>query len=225
MKYDEERDELLELIWKLREEGIQDKETVHKRSWNKDVKKAMRCTLEADLISDSDGKITLTTNGEEIAKMIVRRHRLAEKLLREILQVGSNEMDSTACELEHILGPEVTESICAFLGHPRFCPHGKPIPLGECCGILKEENNESVVPLAKITPGDRAKIIFLVPRHHRRLHQLTNLGIIPGAEILLHQKKPAYVLRAGETDIAIDDEIARHIYVRKVSKLTQGSSA
>jgi DtxR family transcriptional regulator, Mn-dependent transcriptional regulator len=218
MKYDEESDELLELIWKLREEGIQDKETIYKKSWNKDVKIAMRCALEADLITTSEGKINLTTIGEAMAKMIVRRHRLAEKLLKEILQVGPNEMDSTACELEHILGPEVTESICAFLGHPRFCPHGKPIPLGECCGIFKEETNKFVVPLAKVIPGDRVKIIFLVPRNHRRLHQLTNLGIIPGAEIVLHQKKPAYVLRAGETDIAIDDEIAKHIYVKKVSK-------
>jgi DtxR family Mn-dependent transcriptional regulator len=218
MKYVEESDELLELIWKLREEDIQDKETIYKRSWNKDVKEAMRCAQESDLISTSEGKINLTTIGEAMAKMIVRRHRLAEKLLKEILQVDSNEMDSTACELEHILGPEVTESICAFLGHPRFCPHEKPIPLGECCGIFKEETDKFVIPLAKAIPGDRVKIIFLVPRHHRRLHQLTNLGIIPGAEIVLHQKKPAYVLRAGETDIAIDDEIARHIYVRKVLK-------
>ncbi len=218
MKYDEESDELLELMWKLEEENIQDEATIYKRSWNKDVKKAMTYALEANLISDSNGKINLTALGEARARIILRRHRLAETLLKEILQVGSSEMDSTACELEHILGPEVTESICAFLGHPRFCPHGKPIPVGECCGVLKEETDEFVVPLAKIIPGDRVKIIFLVPRHHRRLHQLTNLGIIPGAEIVLHQKQPAYVLRAGETDIAIDDEIARHIYVRKVSK-------
>jgi len=218
MKYDEESDELLELIWKLREEGIQDKETIYKRSWNKDVKEAMRCAQESDLISICEGKINLTTIGEEMAKMIVRRHRLAEKLLKEILQVGSSEMDSTACELEHILGPEVTESICAFLGHPGFCPHGKPIPGGERCGIFREETNEFVIPLAKVIPGDRLKIIFLVPRHHRRLHQLTDLGIIPGAEIVLHQKRPAYVLSLGETEIAIDDEIARHIYVSKVLK-------
>ena len=218
MKYDEESDELLELMWKLGEENIQDEATIYKRSWNKDVKKAMTYALEANLISDSNGKINLTALGEARARIILRRHRLAETLLKEILQVGSSEMDSTACELEHILGPEVTESICAFLGHPRFCPHGKPIPVGECCGVLKEETDEYVVPLAKIIPGDRVKIIFLVPRHHRRLHQLTNLGIIPGAEIVLHQKQPAYVLRAGETDIDIDDEIARHIYVRKVSK-------
>ncbi len=216
MKYDQEIDELLELIWKLREEGIQDKEAIYNRSWNKDVKEAIRCALEANLITASEGEISLTTFGESMAKTIVRRHRLAEKLLKEVLQVGSDEMDSTACELEHILGPEVTESICAFLGHPKFCPHGKPIPVGECCGIIREEVDEFVVPLAKIIPGDRVKIVFLVPRHHRRLHQLTNLGIIPGAEIVLHQKQPAYVLRSGETDIAIDDEIARHIYVRRV---------
>lgn len=218
MKYDEERNELLELIWKLREERVQEKETLFKKSWNRDVEKAFRGALEADLISFSEDKITLTHLGEEIAKMIVRRHRLAEKLLQEVLQVGSSEMDSTACELEHILGPEVTESICAFLGHPGFCPHGKPIPPGECCQVFKEDTNQLVIPLSDITPGDTSKIIFLVPRHHRRLHQLTDLGIIPGAEIVLHQKKPTFVIRVGETDVAIDNEIARHIYVRKVQK-------
>jgi len=218
MKYDEERDELLELIWKLREEGVRDKETIFKKSWNRDVEKAIRCALEADLIGSSEDKITFTHLGEEMAKIIVRRHRLAEKLIQEVLQVDSNEMDSTACELEHILGPEVTESICAFLGHPRFCPHGKQIPLGECCQIFKEDTNQFVIPLANVVPGDTVKIIFLVPRHHGRLHQLTNLGIIPGAEIVLHQKKPAFVIRVGGTDVAMDDKIARHIYVRKVLK-------
>ena len=218
MKYDEERDELLELIWKLREERVQDKETIFKKSWNRDVEEATKGALEADLISSSEDKITLTHLGEEMAKMIVRRHRLAEKLLQEVLEVSSSEMDSTACELEHILGPEVTESICAFLGHPRFCPHEKPIPLGECCQVFKEDTNQLVIPLANVVPGDTVKIIFLVPRHHRRLHQLTNLGIIPGTEIVLHQKKPAFVIRVGETDVAIDNEIARHIYVRKVLK-------
>src|SRR3989304_1155787 len=103
MKYDEERDELLELIWKLREDGIQDKETIFKMSWNRDVEKATRGALVADLISPSEDKITLTHLGEEMARTIVRRHRLAEKLLQEVLEVSSSEMDSTACELEHIL--------------------------------------------------------------------------------------------------------------------------
>ena len=153
MKYDEERDELLELIWKLREERVQDKETIFKRSWNRDVEKATRGALEANLINSSKDKITLTHLGEEMAKMIVRRHRLAEKLLQEVLEVSSSEMDSTACELEHILGPEVTESICAFLGHPRLCPHGKPIPLGECCQVFKEDTNQLVIPLANVVPA------------------------------------------------------------------------
>lgn len=218
MKNDEERDELLELIWKLREEGVQDKEAVFRKSWNEDVEKATRRALEAGFISSSEEKITLTHSGEEMARMIVRRHRLAEKLLKEILEVCSGEMDSTACELEHILSPGVTESICAFLGHPRFCPHAKPIPMGKCCQVFKDDPTQLVITLVNVVPGDTVKIIFLVPRHHSVLHQLSDLGIIPGAEIVLHQKKPSYVLRVGETDVAIDYEIARHIYVRKVLK-------
>lgn len=68
-----------------------------------------------------------------------------------------------------------------------------------------------MIPLSKVVPGDAIKIICLGARHHRRLHQLTDLGVIPGAEIVLHQKKPAFVIRVRETDIAIDDDIAKHI--------------
>jgi putative ABC transport system ATP-binding protein len=76
----------------------------------------------------------LTEKGQERAKDIIRRHRLAECLFRDTFEIRSNEqIESNACVLEHVLSPEVTESICKFLKHPTQCPHGRPIPRGECC--------------------------------------------------------------------------------------------
>src|SRR5207244_1088787 len=66
---------------------------------------------------------------------IIRRHRLAERLFTDSLAMDSEtEIEQQACKFEHILSPEATDKICAFLGHPRTCPHGAPIPPGPCCG-------------------------------------------------------------------------------------------
>jgi DtxR family Mn-dependent transcriptional regulator len=78
--------------------------------------------------------IIFTEKGRKRAEDIIRRHRLAEILFTETLRVkDEREVAEQACKFEHILSPEATDSICSFLGHPRTCPHGSPIPAGECC--------------------------------------------------------------------------------------------
>jgi putative ABC transport system ATP-binding protein len=83
--------------------------------------------------------VALTTRGRERAASIIRRHRLAERLFTDSLAMDSeSEIEQQACKFEHILSPEATDKICAFLGHPRTCPHGAPIPPGPCCGLSVE---------------------------------------------------------------------------------------
>jgi putative ABC transport system ATP-binding protein len=78
--------------------------------------------------------IDFTPAGRQRAADVIRRHRLAERLFTQTLQVqNEEEIEQQACKFEHILSPEVTEKICSFLGHPQTCPHGSPIPAGECC--------------------------------------------------------------------------------------------
>jgi energy-coupling factor transporter ATP-binding protein EcfA2 len=75
-----------------------------------------------------------TDRGYQRARDVVRRHRLAERLFVQTLKVENEaEVEQQACKFEHILSPEATDSICTFLGHPAACPHGQPIPAGECC--------------------------------------------------------------------------------------------
>src|SRR6202142_2198972 len=79
--------------------------------------------------------VELTTRGRQRAADIIRRHRLAERLFTDSLAMDSEtEIEQQACKFEHILSGEGTEKICAFLGHPKTCPHGSPIPPGPCCG-------------------------------------------------------------------------------------------
>ncbi|MBZ5721915.1 MAG: ATP-binding cassette domain-containing protein [Acidobacteriia bacterium] len=87
-------------------------------------------------VSVGDGSmiVELTERGRQRAADIIRRHRLAERLFTDSLALDSeSEIEQQACKFEHILSHEATEKICTFLGHPRTCPHGSPIPPGACC--------------------------------------------------------------------------------------------
>src|ERR1700678_1856103 len=103
--------------------------------------------LKPSGFSTGDGSaiVELTARGHQRAADIVRRHRLAERLFTDSLALDSEtEIEQQACKFEHILSPEATDKICAFLGHPRTCPHGAPIPPGPCCGRTLEHSTISV---------------------------------------------------------------------------------
>ncbi len=97
-------------------------------------------------VSVGDGAliIELTPRGHKRAADIIRRHRLAERLFTDSLAMDSEtEIEQQACKFEHILSAEATDKICAFLGHPKTCPHGSPIPPGPCCGKQQEVTRTS----------------------------------------------------------------------------------
>jgi len=99
--------------------------------------------LKPVALSSGDGTliVELTPRGRERAGNIIRRHRLAERLFTDSLAMDSeSEIEEHACKFEHILSPDATDKICTFLGHPKTCPHGAPIPPGECCGRETESS-------------------------------------------------------------------------------------
>ncbi|HWR58304.1 MAG TPA: metal-dependent transcriptional regulator, partial [Thermodesulfovibrionales bacterium] len=121
-----------------------------------------------------------------------------------------------ACKLEHILSEELTDSVCTFLGHPPTCPHGKPIPKGECCKKYRIEVTPVVTRLSDFEVGSRGRIVFIIPSEASRLGRLSSIGIAPGSTIKLIQKMPSCVIKVDETTIAIDPDIAKEILVKKV---------
>ncbi len=166
-----------------------------------------------NLVSRDGDVEKLTPKGEEKASNIVRRLRLAERLYSDLLQ-GEDEDSSAkfACRFEHILNDEVTDSVCTLLGHPPTCPHGKRIPRGSCCQRSEKELHSLVKPLTDFAPGAKARIVFISPSFHNRLDRLNSFGVLPGAEISLHQKKPTFVIRLGATEIALEKEVAGEIF-------------
>jgi len=161
-------------------------------------------------------RVTLTDEGERRARLVVRRHRLTERLFKDLLDVSEGTMESQACEFEHILSTEATDSVCTLLGHPPTCPHGKAIPPGDCCGAFQRTVRPLVTGLKNFDLGASGRIVFIAPKFHDRMDRLAALGVIPGSEIRLHQRSPSYVIEVGETTIALDPEIAGEIYVKRV---------
>jgi putative ABC transport system ATP-binding protein len=103
--------------------------------------------LKPSGVSVGDGSLVveMTERGRKRAADVIRRHRLAERLFTDSLAMDSEtEIEQQACKFEHILSPGATDKICTFLGHPRTCPHGAPIPPGECCGETGETARTSV---------------------------------------------------------------------------------
>jgi DtxR family Mn-dependent transcriptional regulator len=170
----------------------------------------------AGLLRLDGDHVLLTPDGEARARDVVRRHRLTERLFRDLLDLGGRTMEDQACEFEHILSREATDSVCTLLGHPPTCPHGKPIPPGGCCGELQRTVRPLVTGLRTFDVGATGRIVFIAPKFHDRMDRLAALGVIPGSTIRLHQRSPSYVIEVGETTIALDPEIAGEIYVKPV---------
>lgn len=163
--------------------------------------------------SIEDNKIKLLDKGKEYAQNIVRRHRLAERLLVDVLQLKKESVHSPSCQFEHILNEEVEENICILLGHPKICPHGKPIPQGKCCIQSKWLVESSIKPLSALTQGQRGKVVYLHTLDDKKLQKMMVMGVLPGRQITLLHRFPSYVFQIGFSQVAVDSEIADSIYV------------
>jgi DtxR family Mn-dependent transcriptional regulator len=216
MERSQKIEEALSVIWEEREKKITGRPSVGNSILEK-VKEAMLGDLEKDgYVAQGGDSVKLTPVGEAKAKDIIRRQRLAERLLIDVLELGRREMDTSACAIEHILSKEVEESICTLLGHPKECPHGHPIPSGECCAKAKGLLESIVVPLSKLSPGETGKVVYILTAKHPQIHKLMSFGIVPGVSITVHQIFPSYVIKVEETQVALEKEIADEIHVKRM---------
>jgi putative ABC transport system ATP-binding protein len=135
-------DHLLEQIWIRGEEGQPaQKESLRSEGpagqlpvvTGEPVSRLLARMSEMHLVEVRNEDVQLTTQGHQRARDVIRRHRLAERLFKDTFRIDDHEAHTQACKFEHIISPELDQRICSFLGHPKTCPHGNPIPPGECC--------------------------------------------------------------------------------------------
>jgi DtxR family Mn-dependent transcriptional regulator len=210
----EKEDELFEIMWTLREDGKLSRGNVVENCSIEGCENILQDLAKSGWIDLKGEGLELLPKGEKRAKELVRRHRLSLRMFYDLFALDGAEAE--ACKFEHILSPEVTDSVCTLLGHPPNSPDGKPIPRGACCSMFRQEMKPLVAPLADLVPGEQAKIVFITPESHSRLDRLTAMGLTPGSMVKLHQKKPSYVIQLGETMIAVDKDITKEIFVKKM---------
>ncbi|HAD04053.1 MAG: transcriptional regulator [Desulfuromonadales bacterium GWD2_61_12] len=160
-------------------------------------------------------RVFLRQEGRFEAMMTVRRHRLAERLLMDILDLKGKKGDAKACEFEHLLHHGVDTKICTLLNHPTTCPHGRPIPPGKCCEEARAEGSVGVVALTELKAGERGEIAYLSTADAKKMQKLMSMGVLPGNQLHLSRTFPTFVFRVGNSEFAVDDELAREIFVRK----------
>lgn len=207
-----QKDEILEQLWYMKENSQTSLECLWHTCDYEFTREALTSLERENLIwIDSESKtVSLTPEGEGKAKQIIRAHRIAERLLVDVLGI---ERENSACEFEHTINPELVDSICTLLAHPRFCPHGLSIPEGECCRKSAELNHMLVIPLTRLPIGASGRIAYIQSANDKQMHRLNGLQIQPGKTVTLHQKYPTFVVECEGATIALDDHIASQIRI------------
>ncbi len=209
-------DHLLRIIWMAYERESPLRDAIREEYGNEDFDEVLQTLMQEGLIIAEGERLRFTPRGKRAGEEIIRRYRLAERLFADLLEIPQSDYEWLACNFEHILSPEVTDSVCTFLGHPRVCPHNRPIPQGKCCVAFVNDVKPLVQPLTTLSLGQKARIVYIFPAHKKRWGQLHQFGVFPGNTIKLIQKRPSYVIEIGGTTLALDDEICKDIYVKKL---------
>jgi DtxR family Mn-dependent transcriptional regulator len=158
--------------------------------------------------------VKLTEKGRKVASNVVRRHRLAERFLTDILHLDWSEVHDAACKLEHALSPEILNPLENALGHPQTCPHGNPIPTKN--GKVAEETSK---PLVDLNSGEGGIIVKIADEKTDILKILDSLGLMLGSYVQVEKKKPytePLNIHVEGKRHAVERTLATHVFVKPV---------
>lgn len=170
-----------------------------------------RLETQGLLRSHTEDGYALTPQGLQTATRVVRRLRLAERLLTDILRLELARVYTEACKMEHIISPEVEARMAEVLGHPATCPHGLPIP-GE-----GPEAVERLPTLDQLEVWNRAVVVSIPEEHEAVVSYLVDLGLLPGTTVLVREVGPMngpITVQIAQQIRAIGREVASRLRVR-----------
>lgn len=217
MKLSEHAEDILEAMWiAIEEEGAAFYDPA-KIQLNEDDASCRELTAKS-LVELRNGMLYFRQEGREEGEKTIRRHRLAERLMMDVFNIKGEEADSKACQFEHLLNEGVDTKLCTMLNHPATCPHGKPIPPGDCCAEARQQGDLGVVPLTEFKSGQEGEIAYIQTEDSKKMQKLMAMGVLPGNQIQLVQSFPSYIFRVGFSEFAIDTALAREIFVRRLER-------
>jgi len=217
-------EEYLEAIYELEEEGarvIQARLAEHLGHSPPSVSEMVRRLREEGWVAVRDRSVTLTAKGRRRAESVVRKHRLAERLLRDVIGLPWHKTHVEACRWEHVISDEVEERLMALLHNPATCPHGNPIPGAG-------EPRDDLSALAESEVGDHVRLERVTEQVEVDFEALTYLdehGFIPGAAAEVRAKAPdgTLTLELAEGSIALGPALAAQLYVSHPRSAAVGS--
>lgn len=207
-------EEYLEAIHELEEEGvavIQARLAERLGHSAPSVSEMIRRLKTEGYLDVHDRAVTLTTKGRSLAESVVRKHRLAERLLTDVIGLPWHKAHVEACRWEHVISDEVEERLVTLLGNPATCPHGNPIP-----GTDAPERALTV--LAASEPGEHVRLERVTEQVELDDESLTYLsanGFVPGADAHVRAKAPdgTLTLEVGSGTIALGPALADQLFV------------
>jgi len=175
------------------------------------VSEMIRRMTSEGLVRTTKGTVSLTESGRGLAEQVVRRHRLAERFLTDILGLSWAEAHHEAGKWEHVLSAPVEAAINRLLNDPTTCPHGNPIP-----GSHNRFDTKAHVALADATPGavTVARISEKLELDKEALALLASSDLIPGRDATVTGRgTDGITVRTAKGDHTVPDRLARLMWV------------
>lgn len=208
-------EEYLESIYKLQEEQhpvSTSRLAEHLKLSAPSVSEMVRKLTGRGLVFHSEKGVCLTDEGKSLAKKVIRRHRLSERLLTDVLGFKWDEVHDEACRLEHAISSEMEDRIAESLGNPKTCPHGHPIPDKD--GKLVKEK---VKPLSELRAREKGIIVSVFEEDPKMLKYLASLGLIPNVCVKVEEVAPfggPLIVCVAGSRYALGKEVASKIKVK-----------
>lgn len=172
-----------------------------------------RLEREGYLTLDDERVLHLTASGRAYATSMLRKHRLAEVLLVEVLKVPWPQVHEEACRLEHAISDSLEQHLVTLLGDPGTCPHGSPIP-GSANAPAES------LPLRKLSavPSGGSCVVRRIDEHLQtlvpRMRELERAGLLPGTPVVVSDAGEGRVqLQVGGQLVELDSTVAAEVYV------------
>jgi DtxR family transcriptional regulator, Mn-dependent transcriptional regulator len=169
-----------------------------------------------------DRHLELTEKGRGMAVAVMRKHRLAERLLVDVIGLDWENVHAEACRWEHVMSEEVERRLVEVLNHPTTSPYGNPIPGLDQLGVPRTPNaEEKLIRLSDVPKGVATAVVVQRLAEHIQtdpdvIGKLREAGVVPDARVTVEHRAGAVVITVpGHNDFSLPEEMANAVQVKK----------
>ncbi|MBE3001125.1 metal-dependent transcriptional regulator [Nocardiopsis sp. HNM0947] len=173
---------------------------------------------------ENDRHLVMTDEGRRLATHVMRKHRLAERLLVDVIGLPWEDVHIEACRWEHVISEAVEERLVGLMNAPSVCPHGNPIPgldeLGLADYAPEPFTDDSIVPMVDAASGSEAtvtvrRISEQIQSDADIMRTLRLAGVRPGQDVVMRASDGGVRVIGGDGDTELSGDVAGHIFVAK----------